>query len=270
MLYDLHVHTCLSDGEMNKIDILKKANDRNFDFISFTDHNIVDIENNLSQKYMEYYDSKSKTEIISGVEIDVEDKDVKYHILLYGIKDYIQLNNILCYNNDIKKEAIKELLSLLKKKYKIEIEYSDLKNGNSKREVITLLMEMGYGNNPNEVADKYTSKYSSTYVKLPCLSLQELNNKVIDIVKCASLAHPYSLKQSRFELDSTIKKLKNNGIESVELINLKWLFQSDYKELKTISDKYEMLYSCGSDYHKEKDELGLNNNISKKLIRRIM
>ncbi len=47
-MIDLHIHTNNSDGDFDVIDILKMSEEKNLEFISFTDHQSVDAYKKLA------------------------------------------------------------------------------------------------------------------------------------------------------------------------------------------------------------------------------
>lgn len=84
MFYDLHVHTNKSDGKYSRIELLKRANDLQMRYLSFTDHDYLDNEN-IKAQYEQLY-GKCKVKLIDGIEFTVEDYK-NMHILGYGMKN---------------------------------------------------------------------------------------------------------------------------------------------------------------------------------------
>lgn len=67
-MIDLHIHTTYSDGADSLIEVLKKAENNNLDYISITDH-----DNCNAYKELEFLDVKKyyTGKIIPGIEIKV-------------------------------------------------------------------------------------------------------------------------------------------------------------------------------------------------------
>ena len=71
---NLHIHSSYSDGRGDFSDLVKQSKEKNYKYISITDHNTV----------AGYIDNPD-CEIITGVEFDVWYKYIFLHLLAYGI-----------------------------------------------------------------------------------------------------------------------------------------------------------------------------------------
>ena len=71
---NLHIHTKYSDGEGDFSTLIKQAREKNYKYISITDHNTV-------QGYID----NEYPDVITGVEFDVWYKYIFLHLLAYGI-----------------------------------------------------------------------------------------------------------------------------------------------------------------------------------------
>lgn len=81
-MIDLHIHTNYSDGTDNLIEVLKKAEEKNLEYISITDHNTCRAYNELNSiNFSDFYSGK----IISGVELNTKILGVPIEVLGYGI-----------------------------------------------------------------------------------------------------------------------------------------------------------------------------------------
>ncbi len=89
-MIDLHMHTKYSDGTDEVVEILKKAERLNLDFISITDHNTCKAYDELENiKVEDYYSGK----IIKGIELNTKMLGVPIEILGYGVNKDI-MNDI--------------------------------------------------------------------------------------------------------------------------------------------------------------------------------
>jgi len=83
-MIDLHMHTKYSDGTDDVIELLKKAEEKKLNYISITDHNVVDAYEALEKiNISDYYSGK----IIVGVELNTKVLNVPIEILGYNF-DY--------------------------------------------------------------------------------------------------------------------------------------------------------------------------------------
>ena len=104
---NLHIHSNISDGEMDFDVLVEQAIKLNMEYISITDHNSV----------LGYKDSKYKNHpiLIKGVEFDCFYKMSLLHILGYGIDTENKELLSLCAKND--KEQKNDLIRLFKSRH---------------------------------------------------------------------------------------------------------------------------------------------------------
>jgi hypothetical protein len=174
MRYDLHVHSTLSDGEMDRLSILEVANLIGLEYIAFTDHNVVFDNSLLDNAYMQRFNQRNNTSIINGTEIDCIYKSHKLHILYYYMNGVVNVMNSLNDYEDKQRIVIRQMIKKIYDEFGIVIDYESLLTGTDKREIISWLMKNGFGDDPNTVADKYTSRYSRCYVEMPRINFEEL------------------------------------------------------------------------------------------------
>ncbi len=81
-MIDLHTHTKYSDGSSTLIELLQKAEEKNLEYISITDHNTCKAYQELETiDYKQYYAGK----IIRGVELNTSINGINIELLGYGI-----------------------------------------------------------------------------------------------------------------------------------------------------------------------------------------
>lgn len=269
MRYDLHVHSSLSDGSLPKLQLLRQANEMKLEYIAFTDHNFVSESLALQKDYEAVYGTKGRTNIIDGVELDCYFQNFKLHILAYNIFNYEHISSILGTIKNKNKSLIEILINNIFREYGIIISSESLEKGDNKREIVSLLMKNGFGDDPHVVADKYTSVHSKCYVKMAYPEFEKLCQLLKNNCQYLILAHPETLNISLEELDKLLQKLREIGLDGIEVLNLKKNSTYSTKQLAHLSKKNDLLCSCGSDFHDTKDILGIENDLSKKLIMRM-
>lgn len=138
-MIDLHVHTKYSDGTDDIINILKKSQDSNLEYLSITDHDNCEAYKELEKvNISDYYTGK----IIPGVELRTIVNDIPIELLGYGVDiDYIN-------------KKAKELYMSFDKKDKIET-----------KRLFKNFMEIGV-EIPNDILDNYDNsfRYGSSYL----------------------------------------------------------------------------------------------------------
>lgn len=257
-LFDLHVHSNLSDGDLDRKSLLKKAIEMELIALSFTDHNYF-------QKVSPDISQQGKLEIISGVEIDCG-LPQKIHILGYFIVDQEKLNKTMIRLQEENDDICLRIVDNLRKNHNLKITDDDIslfkKKYLTKRNIIQILLEKGYVKTILEAKMKYTGSETKGYIPIKKMHAK----KVIELIKdCRGVpifAHPNTaldqINISDFEL--LLKDLINYGLEGLETINLKEGLK--YKEeLERLAMKYNLITTAGSDFHNfERDEFGVHVN----------
>lgn len=274
MKYDLHVHTKLSDGKYSKLYLLQRANELNFQYISFADHNIFDdYSDELEKEYIRKYNEMQKVKVINATELDIVDIS-QFHLLVYDIKrvrellDYIMQINY--ENNNITEEIVKKIYQ----HYGIKIPLSELfqlsSNGFiNKKHIVMWILEHKYASTWNEAGYLYTSKYSPCYVKKADLKLETAILMVQAGGGLSVFAHPSSINYNNENLDSLVRKMSQMGLDGIEIINTSKtsIEQSEYYEY--LARKYNLYTTCGSDFHSIESghSLGIENDKSSEFIK---
>lgn len=254
---DLHMHTSYSDGFYSPIELVQKANERNLDIISITDHDSV---NGISQA-AEIGKDLGIT-VIPGLEIstDIEDKEV--HLLGYFIDiNYPELTKYLSF---FREERYYRAVRIVKKLNNIGIDISidDVmkvaKNSAVGRPHIALaLHNLGVVKEYYEAFEKYLRDNGPAYERKIHVSPQSALKLISDAGGLSFIAHPGHLK------DSILMNLINAGIDGIEVTHPS---HNDYqrKFYRGIVNQYCLLESGGSDFHGGKK--GDDNNLGAYLL----
>lgn len=122
-IVDLHVHSYYSDGTMSPKEILMEALNKGVGLLAITDHDIL----NGSVELMKIYD-KYDIKCISGVEIDVIDNGINYHVLGYGVDlEDEEFTNFIKQNRTLLEEVNIKLIEKMQHDYE-HITLSDYSN----------------------------------------------------------------------------------------------------------------------------------------------
>lgn len=269
MFYDLHTHTTNSDGDLTGLALLKKANDLGLEYLCITDHDYI-TKRKIDKEYELETGNKSKTILLSGIEFSIEDRK-NMHILGYGIKD-IEL--VQSYLREIQIQNLnicKRLLEHIKKDYQIDLDLEKHKHCKMNKGLIRkMLVEGGYASNLDEAGNLYTGKKSKYYEKTMDYPLEETINIIIKSGGIPVLAHPSTLHLSDEDLDCFVSDLKEMGIIGIEIFNTSKTSTEQTIYYENLAKRYDLLTTCGSDFHNDKTILGIKNDKSKKLIKKIM
>lgn len=247
-MFDLHVHTTASDGELSPIEVVKLAKDLDVSTISITDHDTVEgLEEGI------YYGNRVGLEVIPGIELNAKVSKGKMHILGYYInyKDKAFVDKM--YNLKRDRDSRNDKLIFELRKMGINVTIEDVKKyafGNilAKPHFARVLLENGYISDIEEAYSKFFNVPPMSNIKRESINPKD----AIEIIKSAGgiavLAHPVTLKLEYYELDKTIKELKKIGLDGIECYNNIHTTE-EVKMLKEIAKNNEMIVTAGSDFH---------------------
>lgn len=269
MIYDLHVHTTKSDGKYDRYKLLKYFIDNNYEYVSFTDHNYISKLDDLNDFVKE---NNSNLTLINGIEFDVSNYKFM-HVLGYDIKDIEKVKKALDVIKQENIEISKRLINNLKNKYGFDISYEELKERGmpiTKSSIRSILVEKGYAENNLIAGNLYTGKNSYKYEQTKSMPYEEVIKLIKESNGIAVLAHPSTLELDDESLLQFIKKLKDIGLDGIEVLNSNKTNEYNFNLHRDIASKLDLLESCGSDFHrKSTPSIGIENEISKKLINKI-
>lgn len=273
-LIDLHTHTCYSDGELSPYDLISKAIDSNIGVIAITDHDTIEglkvLKNDIKAQHL----IKNNISLINGIELSAKFSIGKMHILGLGIditNKKLNEKMIELKNNSL--QSVLSIMEQIKRDYNIVFGYEDIKNmicsnhNLGRPDLAKLCVKYGYATSIKDAFDKYLIDAHNKITKFrKGIDYEEC----IDIIKGSGgvpvLAHPKSLNLTEKEFLLQLKRMINYGLEGIEVYHSSFSCD-DILYYKDIAKTYNLLESCGSDYHgmtvKPNIELGTgkNNNI---------
>ena len=251
---DLHVHTNYSDGFDSIKEVLRKAKENNVGYISLVEHYNVSSYNEACQL------AGDDIVVIPGIELGADMS--KYfvpgqknnhicHLLGYYIsKDICKLLDK--YELD-RYECVTNTISLLNSQG-IEIDLADvIANARDKKsigrfDIALTLKALGYSKTATQAYGEYLDHNGESYVQRKKLEPEDLVRAIRKYGGVPVLAHPKSLRLPKEELDVFIEKLVKAGLCGIEVYNPN-NSEAKRKELLEYCEKYDLIPTCGSDYH---------------------
>lgn len=276
MKYDLHIHSNKSDGLYSKTKLIHDSIEKELKVISFCDHNVIDeYGDSIIKEYIKTYGCSPIIQVINSVELDVD--DIAFlHVLAYDCKKPSILNEHLEKINEENSFITEEITKKIFKHYGIYIPIDELYAMSSnkwitKNTIIKWICNHGFASSWNEAGYLYTGKKSPCYIKKKGLHLLDAIELILQSEGISVMAHPSSIKYNDNELDDLIKVLSNNGLNGIEVLNTSKTNLEQLKYYRYLAFKYNLLSTCGSDYHgiDKKITLGIENNISDGFVRKI-
>ena len=242
---DLHIHSNLSDGDDSVYELISKIKDNKIDLFSITDHDNV--------KSIDVLRTVNGVKYIPGVEMSSVLKNVKMHILGYGITDDGKIKEICDDIALVRRNLTLEIIEDLRKKgYCFPLEKLGRFNKEeglvlSKVDISKLLVEMGYARTVSEAFYGILGPYKIGS------QIRKDAEKIIEGIKddcgLSILAHPGEIvKKQNVDINKVIDRLCEIGIDGIEVCTPKHTTFEEETFLKIARDK-EILITCGSDYH---------------------
>lgn len=276
-MIDLHIHTTYSDGADSLIDVLKKAQENNLEYISITDHDNCNAYKELKDlEIKKYYTGK----IIPGIEIKCGYKGRLIEILGYKI----DTKKMQEWADDFYKERTKSILQqkyfdllydkclkmnlVLSQKSSIKFDnkkdwasvtiYNEIKSHEKNKE----LLPEDFWESFNNFSKKYCANpehilYIDKTVDYP--SLEETIKAIKNAGGLVFLPHLFIYKWSNniYELIQDI--LENYDVDGIECYHSEFN-DENIEYLKNMCKEKGYFMSGGSDYHgvnKKNIEMGI-------------
>lgn len=246
---DLHVHSSASDGSLTPEEVVLLARKAGLRCFALTDHDTVD----GVEPALQYAGKFENIDVIPGIELSCYYKNREIHIvgLFVNHRDKAFLEELQKLKQARKDRNEKMVQNFVDAGIPITIE--ELKHGNP-NSVITrahfarVLVEKGVCRNKTEAFDKYLGIGCPFYLPKPKVTPEHVLNLIKQAGGTAILAHPYSYKFSKSEVETLLDTLIPLGLSGLEC------YYSTYddgqiQELRSIALAKNLLVSGGSDFH---------------------
>lgn len=252
---DLQIQSNASDGVHPPRELIRMAKERNVEVVSLTDHDTVAGVAEALQAGSEF-----GVRVIPGIEISVEENGV--HILGYGIdyKNPILDERLLAVAKKSRLEAAQKMVENLKKSG-FRVEWEDVL-----REVTGSVVarphiaqavlkrpenkeKLGGIETVHDFIGAHLTDESPNYVPRAHISAGAAIALIHQIGGVAVWSHPAVHFNGDYEaLGQFLEKLRGAGLDGVEIFNPSHT-EDDIEFLQTLTSKYELLTTAGSDYH---------------------
>lgn len=252
---DLHIHSSYSDGSDDIFDLVEKIKNAKIDIFALTDHDTIEGVIKLSN-----YDFK-EIRFIKGVELTCKLKDIKCHILGYGVDvKNEKLNKLIETGKILRRKKLELRIEYLKNIHNIILTDEELSWLYSRKSVVkthlaNVLVKRGLADNNLSAMEKYLDGCKTGNTRFDGF-------EAVDTLKSAGAipvwAHPIGGEGERHikkeEFYPKLKTMLEAGIEGIECYYSRYN-ADEIKFLVDCAKENNLLISGGSDYH------GLNKNI---------
>lgn len=252
---DLHIHSNFSDGSDSIEELVGKINVSKLDIFALTDHDtfegVIELE-----KY-----KLNGVKFIKGIELTCKTKDVKCHILGYGIDTTNKnLKNLIEKGKILRKQKLDLRIEYLKNVHNIVLNEDELSWLYSRKSVVkthlaNVLVKRGLADNNLSAMEKYLDGCKTGNTRFDGF-------EAVDTLKSAGAipvwAHPIGGEGERHikkeEFYPKLRTMLEAGIEGIECYYSRYN-ADEIKFLVDCAKENNLLISGGSDYH------GLNKDI---------
>jgi predicted metal-dependent phosphoesterase TrpH len=248
MKVDLHNHSYYSDGFFSPAEVVKFAYEADCDLFSLTDHDTTD---GINEAQVEA--DKLGLELLNGVEISAFWRNMTIHIVGLGVdinNDILQTG--LAHNQALRKERAEKIaLGLWRSGIKDALEKT---KSLSKTEMLTrthfaqMLISEGYCKDMKSVFRRYLTGKKPGGVRVEWKNIDEVINWIHAAGGKAIIAHPFRYRMTHTKIKNMLNDFEGALGDGLEVVTA----TSTDEEVSLgnqFADKYNLLYSCGSDFH---------------------
>lgn len=267
---DLHLHSNISDGSEEPLELLERVRNSSVDIFSLTDHDAYQGCQTVKEHLV-----PGDPRFLSGIEFSCVDELGKYHILGYGFdtgKDSIQAAVEITHN--ARRQKAINRLHYLEEECRFTFTEEEvealLQNENPGRpHFVALLLKKGYVATKAEGFDLLGQYRGKERRLTPAEAIDAiLHADGIPVLAHGILADGSKLLSAE-ETEKRVKRLKESGLMGLEC------YYSTYTPEQTeimlsLAERYNLMVTAGSDYHgKNKSVLfGQNGNPDPKKMER--
>lgn len=251
-MIDLHVHTNISDGSLNAIEVIRLAKSRGITHLAITDH---DTTQGLQEAMI--LGQELGIVIVPGIEISAYDslRQKRAHILGLFIEPGHPALDLLCTplvqsRNQASSEMVRKIIAA-----GYEISWEDVQkheggSGVYKQHIMHALMDKGYCE--SIYCDLYkklfqrgsmTEPQGIAYIQLDYIDAHAAIAAIKEAGGIAVLAHPGQL--SNFD---AIDEWVELGLEGIEVFHPSHS-EEDRQNALSFATKHKMIVTGGSDFH---------------------
>jgi len=248
MKIDLHSHSYYSDGVLSPSELIRLASEADCDLFSLTDH---DTTAGISEARLEA--NKLGVKLLTGVEISAFWRNMTIHIVGLGIdvhNDILQTG--LFHNQMLRKDRAEKIaLSLWRSGIKDALEKTQ---SLSETEMLTrthfaqMLISEGYCKDMKAVFRRYLTGKKPGGVRVEWKNFDEVIHWIHAAGGKAFVAHPLRYRMTHTKIKNMLNDFKfflGDGLEVVTGTST----DEEVKLSNQWSQDYNLLASCGSDFH---------------------
>ena len=251
---DLHTHSCLSDGSLTPLELLRAAQEAGIGILALTDHNATADLVPLQAAFPDLT-------LIQGAEITCRYLDQELHVVALGIDpENAKLRAVLQNNQPDRRPYLSAILEKLRA-LGIDVgTYDELQaaNPNSRHfgrmQIAKEMQRRGYVATADEAFDVYMGAHGQrlAYVANPLkyVTLEEAVEAIVDAGGVPVLAHLYYYLLDAEGERALVRRFKELAGEKAAMeVHYAAYTPAQRESLAAIADEFGLMHSCASDFH---------------------
>jgi len=248
---DLHAHTTASDGSLTPTELVVKASGLGLAALAVTDHDTVAGLAEAREAAL-----AAGLELVSGVELSVEDDKGRFHLLGYGFdtnnpelaETLAALRVARAERNTLMAEKMKEL-GLPVTMDDVRAEAGEDSEVIARPHFAQALIKKGIVSSVQEAFDRYLASGKPLYLPKQGLTAHEAIALLHRAGGVAVMAHPGLVPQSASALAARVEVLTNDdGIDGIEAYYSQHS-PADTERFLALAGRLGLLVTGGSDFH---------------------
>ena len=251
---DLHTHSCLSDGSLTPLELLRAAQEAGIGILALTDHNATADLAPLREAFPDLT-------LIQGAEITCRYLDQELHVVALGIDpENAKLRAVLQNNQPDRRPYLSAILEKLRS-LGIDVgTYDELQaaNPNSRHfgrmQIAKEMQRRGYVTTADEAFDVYMGAHGQrlAYVANPLkyVTLEEAVGAILDAGGTPVLAHLYYYLLDAEGERTLVRRFRELAGEKAAMeVHYAAYSPEQRAALGAIADEFGLMHSCASDFH---------------------
>lgn len=249
MSIDLHCHSHISDGKLPPVEVVRLACDNGAAMLALTDH-----DNTAGLPEARAEAARLGLAFVNGVEVSVTWNGKVVHIVGLDLDDDApELQDAL---DKLRSGRIERMHKMAEKLAKFGIQnafdgaiaLAGSPDSVGRAHLARFLLEQGHVKNMQQAFKKYLGDGKPAYVKHEWASLADAVAWIKRAGGLAVIAHPARYDMSATKMRELIADFKAVGGVGIEVACSSHSL-SERLNYALLADKFELLASCGSDYH---------------------
>ena len=249
MIFDLHIHSTASDGQLTPAKVVAMARERHIDVIALSDH---DTAAGVAEAQLAGQELGVK--VIPAIELSA-DFSGELHILGYHIDiQHDAFSQFLLLQQKIRRERNIQMTQTLQK-HGFDVTEDDFRaqapgagENWGRSHIARAMVAKGLASSVPEVFERWIGYGKSCYVPRKKTSPEDCIRLIHSCGGMAVLAHPGLIEIPDHQRFALIKALKELGLDGIEA------YYPQHNEMTAskfvqIADQLKLYVSYGSDYH---------------------